>query len=411
MNRSPVSERQLKFLCARDKRINILYGSVRSGKTWISLLKWAFFVGSMPLGYEFIMSGKTLTALKRNCLNLLTELVGGNNFTYSISQKSGVLFGRRVWLEGANDERSEAKIRGMTLAGAYCDELTLFPQGYYNMMLSRLSLPGAKLYATTNPDMPKHWVKTDVIDNTKIDIAQWAFTIDDNTFLDVEYVRQLKREYTGVFYDRYILGLWKRAEGSIYRVFIENEEEFYIDNPGRSAFDCINIGVDWGGNKSGHAFVATGITRNYEHVIILRGEWHSASGTTPEDVCRLLLSFVSKVQDDYGRVDDIYADSAEQLLINLLRHKTNKTNITVRNSIKREIIDRIRFTTSLMAQRRLFLTRDCENVAEFFRSAAYDDKADKDKRLDDDSYDVDSGDAWEYSIERYMNYIIRDAKT
>ena len=413
--KSPFNAKQEEFLKASDKRINILSGSVRSGKTWISLLKWAFFIGGMPGHYEFIMCGKTLTALKRNCLNLLMELIGGNNFTFSIAQKSGWLFGRRVWLEGANDERSEAKIRGMTLGGAYCDELTLFPQGFFNMLLSRLSLPGAKLYATTNPDAPTHWVKTDVIDNKGINVALWHFLLTDNKFLDPVWLEEIQREYTGVFYDRYILGLWKRAEGSIYRVFIENESDFYkIQHNKNSGFiidgaqhtlDFINIGLDWGGNSSGHAFAATGITKNYGHVIIQRSEWHPAQGTTPDDVCRLTLAFIEKVRERYGKIDDIYADSSEQLMINLIR---GKADVPVRNSIKRLIIDRIRFTVALMAQRRLFLMDGCESVANFFHTAVYDPKALEDKRLDDGSYDQDSGDAWEYSVERFMNYIIRE---
>lgn len=118
-----LNPKQIDFIYNDDNRINLLSGAVRSGKTYISLLKWAIFVSTMPEDSEFIMVGKTITALKRNCLGLLSELVGGANFSYSTSQKSGKLYGRQIWLEGANDERAESKIRGMTLAGAYVDEL------------------------------------------------------------------------------------------------------------------------------------------------------------------------------------------------------------------------------------------------------------------------------------------------
>ena len=116
MNKELLSKKQKDFLLGDLHRINLLYGSVRSGKTWISLLKWAIWVGQQDKGKEFLMVGKTLTTLKRNCLGLLEQLIG-DNFTYSISQKKATIFGRTVWLEGANDERSEAKIRGMTLMG------------------------------------------------------------------------------------------------------------------------------------------------------------------------------------------------------------------------------------------------------------------------------------------------------
>ena len=89
------------------KRLNILEGSVRSGKTWISLVLWAFWVATMPKDGNYLMVAKTLTSLKRNCLDLLETLVGRANFSYSLSKKEGTLFGRKVYLEGVNDVRAE----------------------------------------------------------------------------------------------------------------------------------------------------------------------------------------------------------------------------------------------------------------------------------------------------------------
>ena len=198
-------------------RINLLEGSVSSGKTWISLVLWAFWVKTMPLDGLYLMCAKSLTTLKRNCLILLQELIGESNFTYSLPSKEGSLFGRKVILEGANDIRSESKIRGVTLQGAYCDELTQFPEDFFAMLLSRLRLPGAKLIATTNPDAPSHWLKTKYIDRKdELDFLDVQFLLDDNTTLPQDYVDNIKMEYTGVFYDRFILGRWTLAEGIIY---------------------------------------------------------------------------------------------------------------------------------------------------------------------------------------------------
>ena len=102
------------------KRLNILQGSVRSGKTWISLVVWAIWVAVSPDDYLYMMCAKSLQTLKRNCLLPLQGLVGDLNFTFSLSAKEGILFGRKIMLEGANDARSENKIRGITLGGAYC---------------------------------------------------------------------------------------------------------------------------------------------------------------------------------------------------------------------------------------------------------------------------------------------------
>ena len=137
----------------------------------------------------------------------------------------------------------------MTLGGSYCDEITLYPQSFVNMLLSRLSLPGAKLYATANPDRPTHYIKRDFIDNPDIDIADWRFTLDDNTFLDTEYVAQLKQEYTGVYYERYILGRWVLAEGRVYPNFNKDIHtvptvdrdytRFYISNDYGTQHPCV----------------------------------------------------------------------------------------------------------------------------------------------------------------------------
>ena len=202
------------------KRINLLEGSVSSGKTWVSLVLWAFEVKTSPEDKAYLMCAKSLTTLKRNCLLLLQELVGERNFTFSLSSKEGRLFGRKIFLEGANDARSEAKIRGMTLQAAYCDELTQFNKDFYTMLLSRLRLPNAKLIATTNPDAPSHWLKTDYIDRqNELDFLDIKFLLDDNPTLPPDYVENLKKEYVGVFYERFILGNWVAAEGLIYPMY------------------------------------------------------------------------------------------------------------------------------------------------------------------------------------------------
>lgn len=312
-----LNPKQIDFMLYDDRRINLLTGSVRSGKTYVSLLKWAVFVGSMPENSEFLMTGKTITALKRNCLGLLQDLVG-DNFKYSLSQKSGTLFGRRIWLEGANDDRAESKIRGMTLSGAYVDELTQIPEDFYRMLLSRLSMKGAKLYATTNPDTPTHWVKVDIIDNEEIDKKIWHFTFDDNEILkkeNQEYFDNLKAEYQSmgeVYYQRFILGLWVLAEGLIYKQFANNPEMFIKDeavdeygNPIR--FMIISIGIDYGATEGETEFKATGITQYFKEVWTI-DELKLAGLHTPEDMYKHFIEFYRRVVAKYGKVTHCFAD-------------------------------------------------------------------------------------------------------
>ena len=401
----------------RLKRLNILEGSVRSGKTWISLILWAVWVASRPKDYLYMMCAKSLQTLKRNCLLPLQELFGKKNFTFSVNKKEGVLFGRKIMLEGANDQRSEGKIRGITLGGAYCDELTLFPEDFFTMLLSRLSEPGAKLIATTNPDVPTHWLLTEYLKNENLTdgLFRMFFHIDDNTTLDHQYVASLKKEYTGVYYDRFIRGDWVVANGAIYKVFSDSPSVYDVgitSIPQLPHFDYINIGLDFGGNGSRHALVASGITHGCDRLYALRSERIPAEGMTPQALYKRVYDFCEKVCNLYGTVSAVYADSAEQTLIAGLRLALKPLGIVVKNSLKRQINDRIRATTMLMGGGRFFMiSEDCGSLINAFKGAVWDDKViGKEERLDDGTSDIDTLDAFEYSFEKFIPQLIRSEK-
>ena len=398
-----LSKKQQEFFLSKDKRLNFLIGSVRSGKTYISLLKFSIVVASAPKGNEFIMTAKTLTTLKRNCLNPLLDLVGSNNFAYSISKKEATLFGKKVYLEGANDETSEQKIRGMTLAGAYCDEITLYPQSFVQMLLSRLSMPNAKLYATCNPDSPRHYIKTEYIDNEDIEDKKiWNFLLTDNTFLPKEYIDNITKEYSGVFYNRFILGQWVRAEGIIYTDFADNPRDFAIAPDKIKDIVKINVGVDFGGNGSATTFVATGFTKGLKCVIPLISERHQEA-LNPEQLNEKFADFIDTCYSMYGMPMSVYCDSAEQILIRGLKRVAIQRHLLVdiRNARKNPILERIKLTQQLIAQGRFKVCTNAKTVSNALCEAVWDDKH-EDQRLDDGSTDIDTLDAFEYSIEPEM---------
>lgn len=361
-----------------------------------------------------MMCGKSLQTLKRNCLLPLQELIGERNFTFSVSTKEGRLFGRKIMLEGANDGRSEGKIRGITLGGAYCDELTLFPKDFFVMLLSRLRVPGAKLIATTNPDVPTHWLKTEYLDNDALcdTLLSVFFHIDDNTTLPAEYVESLKKEYTGVYYDRFIRGDWVVANGAIYRVFSDSPSAYSVGADGLTHFDYINVGLDFGGNGSQHALCASGITHDMRELYALKTERIPAADMTPQALYNRVYGFCEDVLKRYGKISAVYADSAEQTLIAGLRQALRPLGIIVKNSLKREINDRIRATTMLMAGGRFHLvSEECVTLIDAFRGAVWNDKIiGKEERLDDGTSDIDTLDAFEYSFERFIPQLIRSEK-
>lgn len=390
-------------------RINLLEGAVRSGKTWISLILFALWVALQPSDATFLMVGKTITSLKRNCLAPLESLIGKDNFTFNTASKEAVLFGRKVYLEGANDIRAEGKIRGMTLTGAYCDEITLFAEDFFTMLLSRLSMPGAKLFLTTNPDSPMHWFNVRYIKRAgELDMNIHRFTIDDNPYLDPAYVEALKKEYTGVFYKRFILGQWVAADGACYPQIANEPEKYIVDKlPDDARF--ITIGVDWGGNRSLTAFVATVFHGNYDKVTILK-DYHIEGRKGEIDGNRVnteFIRFYNILREEYPNIPVryVFADSAEQYLISGLRNTIKPLGLSIGDSQKVAIVQRIICANSLLNTGRMKIHRDCKYVIEGLRSAVWDSKAaakGEDKRLDDFTSDIDVLDATEYSFERFI---------
>ena len=405
---SPKQEQVISLLKHKKlKRINLLEGSVRSGKTWISLVLWAMWVATQPKDANFLMAAKTLTALERNNLNLLASLVGNDNFKFSVQSKKAELFGRCVYLEGASDIRAENKIRGLTLKGAYLDELTLVDEDFFVMLLSRLSEPDAKLFATTNPDSPNHWLMTNYIQRAEageLDFLRIKFLIDDNPYLSKEYIKALKSEYTGVFYERFINGEWRAAEGVIYPEFANNPEKFLTDKEEEISF--ATIGVDFGGNKSAHAFVCLGFTKGFKKCVVL-DEFYLKEQISPERLSHEFVSFCKRQKEKY-RVYEAYCDSAETTLICGLKNAVLKEHISidVKKAHKTKILDRIRFFNAVIASGRLSILRHCKNVVDALLQAVWDDDKLCDVRLDDGRRNVDSLDALEYAAEPYMKEII-----
>jgi PBSX family phage terminase large subunit len=217
----PLSPMQIRSVVEATARINIWQGAVRSGKTIASLLAWLLYVANAPRGGHLLMIGKTKDTIARNLWGPLMDpdLFGplARLCHYTRGASTGTILGRTIEVIGANDVKAEDRLRGLTSAGALVDEVTLLPEVVWTMLLSRLSVPGARLYATTNPDGPAHWLrKTYLLRSNVLDLRTWAFTLDDNPALDPQYVAALKNEYTGLWYRRFINGEWCLAEGAIY---------------------------------------------------------------------------------------------------------------------------------------------------------------------------------------------------
>lgn len=396
-----LSKKQADFLRSDLHRINLLYGSVRSGKTWISLLKWAIFVGTAPIDKEFLMVGKTITTLKRNCLGLLQTLIG-DNIRVSLSQKRAEIFGRTVWLEGANDDRAESKIRGMTLAGCYIDELTQIPQDFYLMALSRLSEKSAVLLATTNPDAPNHYVKTEIIDNDNLDKQVIKFLLDDNIFLDEAYKENLRREYTGIYYQRFVLGDFVRAEGVVFPDFANDPSRWIVDAKNvDTRLLWREVGFDIGGNGSAYALTCSGLGADGVYYV-LKSRKIQAADQSMDDLERLVSSFCDECAERWGRVEMVNCDHVAVIVNSINDHTAYRAGLCYKPPLE----DRPFAISKLLADDRLkFVRGECDDLIDELQNLVFDDRADRAIPLDDGSMQIDTWDSFIYSISGNWNYM------
>lgn len=222
MDKPPLSFKQVSSIVeSTQRKIALWVGAVSAGKTIASLFAFLIAVkGTRGAGLILIV-GKTLQTIERNILDPLMDprLFGvfSRHVVHTKGSGTAVIMGRTVHLVGANDVRSEEKIRGSTVELAYVDEATLLPPGFWEMLISRLRVPGARLLATTNPGSTRHWLRLDWILQAHLkNMIVFHFTMDDNPSLTDDYITDMKASFAGVFYDRMIKGLWTNAEGAVY---------------------------------------------------------------------------------------------------------------------------------------------------------------------------------------------------
>ena len=221
-----ISSKQQKILAFPYSSYDALIcdGAVRSGKTSImsvSFVNWAMTNYSHQ---RFGFCGKTVDSCWKNLVIPLTSMTYIRE-KYSIKikraekiveiRRGGVLNYFEIF--GGKDEGSAALIQGRTLAGVLLDEVALMPESFFNQALARCSVDGAKLWFSCNPDNPQHWFYTGWIKRHKERNALYLhFSMRDNPSLSEKTLQRYESMYSGVFYDRYIKGLWVAAEGLIY---------------------------------------------------------------------------------------------------------------------------------------------------------------------------------------------------
>ncbi|WP_330586617.1 PBSX family phage terminase large subunit [Aminipila terrae] len=254
----PFSNKQLKILTwwlpnspVHDKDGIIADGAIRSGKTVsmaLSFIMWAMFTFS---DQNFAMCGKTIGSFRRNVLTVLKLMLWSRGYKWKEHRADNLLEVTRkgvtnyFYIFGGKDERSQDLIQGITLAGVFFDEVALMPESFVNQATGRCSVEGSKFWFNCNPDGPYHWFKLNWID--KIDeknIIYLHFTMDDNLSLSEKIKARYRAMYSGVFFQRYILGLWVVAEGVIYDMF--DKAKHVLDTVTGLLKDIYYVSIDYG---------------------------------------------------------------------------------------------------------------------------------------------------------------------
>lgn len=406
-----ISDKQKEYINKANHRYNIKIGARRCGKTYLDIL---YMIPKRIIERKgkdglYCIFGVSRGTIERNVLQPLREIYGKTLIGTIKNDNIARIFGEDVYCLGCEKINQVSKIQGTSIKYAYGDEVAKWNQEVFVMIQASLDKGYSCFDGALNPENQSHWLKKDFLDRVEekcLDVYIQHYTIFDNPFLSKEFVDNLCKEYEGtVYYDRLILGLWKNAEGIIYRQFSDNPSLFIKDEAkdefgNNINFMIISIGIDYGATEGETEFKATGITPYFKQVWTIDEE--KLTGLhTPDQMYEKFVEFYKRVVDKYGKVTHCYADYGA--LGQVITYGMNRylmqhgIPLKVQDCIKGRIVDRIELDCHLFGQHRRFILKSCKYLIEAYSQALWDDKH-EDERLDDGTTPIDDLDASEYSM-------------
>lgn len=417
------SPKQDEFIRNATHRYNLKVGARRCGKTYLDNL-WTIPTRILERSGKdglYVILGVSKGTIERNVLQPLRQIYGKNLVGTINSNNIAKLFGEEVYCLGAEKISQVSKIQGTSIKYCYGDEVAKWNQEVFVMVQGSLDKPYSMFDGALNPENQSHWLKKDFLDKVEekgLDVYVQHYTIFDNPFLSKEFVDNLCKEYEGtVFYDRLILGLWKNAEGIIYKQFADNPSQFIKDeavdaNGNKINFMIISIGIDYGATQGETEFKATGITQQFRQVWTL-DEMKLQGLHSPEQMYEKFVEFYKRVVEKYGKVTHAFGDygALGQVITFGLNRYLQQHNIPLKvdDCIKGRIVDRIELDCHLFGQMRRFILRKCKYLIEAYSQALWDDKK-EDERLDDGTTPIDDLDASEYSMFPFYDKLITNTQ-
>ncbi len=370
----------------KNKDIVIADGAIRSGKTIAmicSFLRWSL---ENFQGQDFIVAGKSMGALKRNVVKPMRQILEawGINHEYNRSDNFIIVGNNTYYLFGANNEASQDVLQGLTAAGAFADEVALFPKSFTDQMIGRCSIDGSKIFMNCNPQGPYHYFKTEYIDKAKEkNILYLHFTMEDNLTLSERVKERYRRMFSGVFFKRYILGLWVMAEGLIFDMF--DEVEHKIATIKRKCTEYY-VSIDYG-TQNPTTFGLWG--KHKDKWIKVKEYYHSGRGEgkqkTDEEYYQELENFIGD-----RKVKAVIVDPSAASFIATIR-KHGKFRV---KKARNDVVEGIRNMGTALSEGMIFYNDCCTNTFREFFSYVWDEKAaergeDKPVKQNDHAMDSD----------------------
>ncbi|SNR44249.1 phage terminase, large subunit, PBSX family [Haloechinothrix alba] len=364
----PLSEKQVTSIVESTARINLWEGAIRSGKTVASLLRWLGYVADPPRGGQLVVAGRTRESIGRNLFGPLTDpTVFGplaKQVHYTAGAPTADVLGRTVHVLGANDAKAEAKLRGMTCSGAYVDEVTVLPESFFRQLLGRMSVRGSRLFGTTNPDNPSHWLRRDFLTRADaLNLASWRFRLHDNPHLDPDYIASLEAEFTGLWHRRFVQGEWVVAEGAVYDMF-DTDRHVVSELPPLDR--VVGVGVDYG-TSNPFAALMLALTRD-GRLVVTREYRHDPKTArrqnTDTDFTRALAAWIGDEEPRWFAVDPSAASFKLEL------HRAGFKSVADANN---RVLDGIRLVSSLLSRGLLLVHESCTGLLNEIPGYAWDD--------------------------------------
>ena len=435
----PFSRKQRKVLnwwCwtspVKDYDGIIADGAIRSGKTVSMSLSFVMWAMSSFAGQNFAMCGKTIGSFRRNVLFWLKLMLKSRGYKVADHRADNLLVVTRRGVEnyfyifGGKDERSQDLIQGITLAGVFFDEVALMPESFVNQATGRCSVEGSKFWFNCNPDGPYHWFKQNWIDKSigflgkerireireeaaaegrEPDLKKLLyvhFTMDDNLSLAEEIKARYRSMYTGVFFKRYILGLWAMAEGIIYDMF--DEKKHAVDTRKLAEDYAEQTGYDFWTQER---YVSCDYGTQNPTAFLL---WNKAADG--RWYCRKEYYYSGR-EKGRQKTDQEYSEDLTGWLAGMsirsvvldpaaasFRAQLEKDGYKVKKA-KNDVLDGIRFVATLLNQGSILFDKSCTNLIMEFGSYIWDAKAaerGEDKPVKEHDHALDAA--------RYMAYTI-----